>query len=93
MSYEIGRIYVWQNRAEILAYLNGVETTVLGPVQDIRGVFSGNHCFAQPTDTIVSHDGRAFRLCALPGDLRPKTDPIGERRVMDMFKTTKLERA
>ncbi len=81
--YEIGKIYIWQNLREH-SQLNGMETTVLGPMElfehkNFPGTLRFHYC---ETDTILS-DGRV--LYATFGELRPKQNPEGERKVMDQF--------
>lgn len=86
--YEVGRVYVWQNMPGSMAFLNGTECTVTGPVECYQAA-NFYWYWGHPTDTIAS--GAA--IMARPGFLRPKDPPAGERSVLALFTQPVLEPA
>lgn len=91
MSYEIGKVYIWQNQVGDMAHLNGLECTVLGPIERYFDDLSKTWHMGQKTD-LSGHDDISgdFDWYADQGDLRPKSPPTGEREIMDMFKETEM---
>lgn len=86
--YEIGRVYIWQNQVGEWAYVNGSETTVLGPVEEYRGKDSGMLYKGQRVDSPMLLPWHTY---AQPGDLRPKNPPPGERKINELFRAPELE--
>lgn len=80
--YEIGKVYIWQNCPGVKAKFNGMETTVTTAMTDIYVNQHDVTIRAQWTDTL-GDDG--YFVGALPGQLRPKNPPNGERKVMEQF--------
>lgn len=87
-DYKVGKVYIWQNQVGAFAYLNGKETTVVGPKE--LAFHSGTFRLVEfwPTDTPCNCDvPEPHTLAAFRGDLRPKDPPSGEQKVMSWFKT------
>lgn len=88
MTYQVGKVYIWQNQVGQYAFINGAECTVIGPEQ-IYIRKDGGFAKGWPTDMITgqSVDNQTiWRAFAQPGDLRPKEPPSGEQSIMDQFK-------
>ena len=94
--YEVNRVYIFQNQVGMFAYLNGQETTVIGPPRKLPNPLCGHGGLHQETDTPPPHWLRGVtetNVFAGPGDLRPKDAPPGEQSVLDLFKLPELEPA
>lgn len=76
--YEIGKIHIWQGRTGEMAYLNGMETTVLS------AVYPFSCGTGQATDTMHPIYPRV-RAVAVAGSLRRKDPPSGEQLVRNWF--------
>ena len=76
---KIGTVCIWQNQVAELAYLNGTECTITGPLTVRTGVdqFGNKSIYAgYPVDTIVPFfDG----IYAEIKDLKPKEPPADEK--------------
>ena len=82
--YEVGKVYIWQNVTERgYEYLNGSETTVIGPAKNMCSLISGETSYAQETDSYCKR--YKVNCSAKAGKLRPKNPPSGEQLVRDMF--------
>jgi hypothetical protein len=77
MTYEVGRVYVWQNQVGEFAHLNGTECTVTAPGVVIDGVMQWATDAPAPNPCYV--------VVAYMGDLRPRDTPSGERSIMELF--------
>lgn len=90
--YEVNRVYIWNLTPDSRLYsqLNGTETTVTGPKEPFRNVFSGEVCWGWSTDT-PDPTGAGLVVAALAGQLRPKDPPTGEKRILDLFHQPELE--
>jgi hypothetical protein len=88
MGYEVGRVYIWQNQVGDWAYLNGTETTVIGPRVAYTSVKDGSKQWGWPVDRPIHSKG--WQAYALLGDLRPKNPPPGEQKIIDLFKLSEL---
>ncbi len=75
--YEVGKVYVWHNLVK-RPCMNGKETTVIGDV------ILTQYGLVQMTDTPLDLVG-GWNSYALPGKLRPKHPPSGEKGISDMF--------
>lgn len=89
--YEYNRIYIWQNQVGPLAHINGTETMVIGPVQEMWDLVSQSFRIGQPTDMASETPGRYY--FAEAGDLRPKNPPTGETEILKLFKMPEVETA
>jgi len=92
MSYEIGKIYIWQNQVGAAAFRNGSECTVVS-APGYYLASDGKVCEAQVTDAPPISKGSV--VVAMSGDLRPKNPPKGEQSILNAFKapTKELEPA
>lgn len=79
--YEVGKVYIWQNKKGVLSALNGQETTVLSGRVMAVSFIDGRRSLCWPTDTMWEFSA----VAADAGQLRPKNPPSGERLVRDLF--------
>jgi hypothetical protein len=84
--YEVDRIYIWQNQVGEFAYLNGRETTVVGPMTIFQYRGRETRAAGWPTDTPVPNGSVSEYIFAGPRDLRRKDPPSGERSILAMFR-------
>lgn len=82
--YEIGRVYVWQNRTGDAARLNGQETIVIDRARITKDRITGRIALTQMTDT-PSVTNLGGYVSAEHGELRPKNPPPGEQKIRSMF--------
>lgn len=82
--YEIGRVYVWQNRTGSAAWMNGKETIVVEAAKNTRRRQETEVALSQLTDTPSMVTPGAY-VSARLGELRPKNPPTGEQKIRSMF--------
>ena len=83
MTYEIGVEYIWQNQVGEMAYLNGIECTVVGAPSLGFDVISQSYAVSQETDTFCPDP--QYYYFASAGDLRRKQPPTGLATVLAWF--------
>lgn len=86
--YEVGKVYIWQNRVGDAAVLNGMETTVLGKSSG-RDLETGEYFNGWQTDT-PSSKFSGMNISAKAGELRLKNPPRGEQKIRDLFEPKPL---
>lgn len=83
--YEVGKVYIWQNRTGGFAFLNGQETTIIA--EAIEGTDqNGRKALRHETDTpntIFPTNHKHFFACK--GSLRPKNPPSGEKTIHEII--------
>jgi hypothetical protein len=81
--YEIGRVHIWQNMQGDCEYLNGSECIVTSAPFFAQSENNGKWYLYQDTDVIHRID--LITMTAKSKQLRPKSDPAGEKSIMDQF--------
>lgn len=79
--YALGPVYIWQNCIEEWSQLNGLETIVIGNVQEYEYADCNVKALAQQTDT----EFKGQKMCADDTQLRLKNPPSGEKSISEMF--------
>jgi hypothetical protein len=84
-AFKVGEVVVWQNVDGALAWLNGCETTITGPLM-MRKAKSLGEVLCYLTDTDATLMGVSL-IAAKPSQLRKKRPPAtGLESILALFK-------